>query len=286
MGSTALPGRALLPILGRPLLWHVDRARPAGGADRGVVVVTTDTPARQPIRSLLPPAGDRGASPAASATPPTVSTARRSTTARTRSSASTPRPRSSTRRWWIACWRSTGTGSSTTRASHRRGLALPRGRPLPRGDGRAGHGPARARADVGRGDGQGRSRAPSRPTWSAPSAASASGRSAAEQNLAHLRLTIENEGDLELARQVYGVPEHLAERLHARPDALHSWTAGPSSSASPAASQAPRPSSSSPRSRNKTPKGASTSPKPRKPGGRYMGQWDWQPYPTRCGPWI
>ena len=50
----------------------------------------------------------------------------------------------------------------------------------------------------------------------------------AEQNLAHLRLTIENEGDLELARQVYATwldaPSPSSRRSH-------SSTAGPSCSA-------------------------------------------------------
>src|SRR5436190_7522280 len=51
MGSTELPGKALLPILGRPLLWHVlERVRQAAQiAD--VVVVTTDAPRDTPIRS-------------------------------------------------------------------------------------------------------------------------------------------------------------------------------------------------------------------------------------------
>src|SRR5438045_8915417 len=51
MGSTDLPGKALLPILGRPLLWHVvDRVRQAGKIAE-VVVVTTDSPRDMPIRS-------------------------------------------------------------------------------------------------------------------------------------------------------------------------------------------------------------------------------------------
>jgi spore coat polysaccharide biosynthesis protein SpsF len=51
MGSTELPGRALLPILGRPLLWHVvDRVRQATKIAE-VVVVTTDSPRDMPIRS-------------------------------------------------------------------------------------------------------------------------------------------------------------------------------------------------------------------------------------------
>ena len=51
MGSTELPGKALLPILGRPLLWHVvDRVRQAGQIAE-VVVVTTDSPRDLPIRS-------------------------------------------------------------------------------------------------------------------------------------------------------------------------------------------------------------------------------------------
>src|SRR4051812_6969381 len=51
MGSTELPGKALLPILGRPLLWHViDRVRQAEQIAE-VVVVTTDSPRDMPIRS-------------------------------------------------------------------------------------------------------------------------------------------------------------------------------------------------------------------------------------------
>jgi spore coat polysaccharide biosynthesis protein SpsF len=51
MGSTELPGRALLPILGRPLLWHViDRVRQASQIAE-VVVLTTDSPRDMPIRS-------------------------------------------------------------------------------------------------------------------------------------------------------------------------------------------------------------------------------------------
>jgi spore coat polysaccharide biosynthesis protein SpsF len=51
MGSTELPGKALLPILGRPLLWHVvERVRQAGKIAE-VVVVTTDSPRDMPIRS-------------------------------------------------------------------------------------------------------------------------------------------------------------------------------------------------------------------------------------------
>src|SRR4051794_12556627 len=51
MGSTDLPGKALLPILGRPLLWHVvDRVRQADAVAE-VVVVTTDSPRDMPIRS-------------------------------------------------------------------------------------------------------------------------------------------------------------------------------------------------------------------------------------------
>jgi spore coat polysaccharide biosynthesis protein SpsF len=51
MGSTSLPGKALLPILGRPLLWHVvDRVRQAERLAE-VVVVTTDSPRDMPIRS-------------------------------------------------------------------------------------------------------------------------------------------------------------------------------------------------------------------------------------------
>jgi spore coat polysaccharide biosynthesis protein SpsF len=50
MGSTALPGKALLPILGRPLVWHViDRVRQAEQIAE-VVVVTTDSPRDLPIR--------------------------------------------------------------------------------------------------------------------------------------------------------------------------------------------------------------------------------------------
>jgi spore coat polysaccharide biosynthesis protein SpsF len=51
MGSTELPGKALLPILGRPLLWHVvERVRQASQIAE-VVVVTTDSPRDMPIRS-------------------------------------------------------------------------------------------------------------------------------------------------------------------------------------------------------------------------------------------
>jgi spore coat polysaccharide biosynthesis protein SpsF len=51
MGSTELPGKALLPILGRPLLWHVvERVRQASQIAQ-VVVVTTDSPRDTPIRS-------------------------------------------------------------------------------------------------------------------------------------------------------------------------------------------------------------------------------------------
>src|SRR3954470_17516590 len=51
MGSTELPGKALLPILGRPLLWHVvDRIRRAEQIAE-VVVLTTDAPRDMPIRS-------------------------------------------------------------------------------------------------------------------------------------------------------------------------------------------------------------------------------------------
>jgi spore coat polysaccharide biosynthesis protein SpsF len=51
MGSTGLPGKALLPILGRPLLWHVVERVRAATKIADVVVVTTDSPRDMPIRS-------------------------------------------------------------------------------------------------------------------------------------------------------------------------------------------------------------------------------------------
>src|SRR3954470_15997826 len=51
MGSTELPGQGLLPILGRPLPWHViHRGRP-GERIAEFVVRTTDSPRDMPIRS-------------------------------------------------------------------------------------------------------------------------------------------------------------------------------------------------------------------------------------------
>src|SRR4051812_14446431 len=51
MGSTELPGKALLPILGRPLLWHVVQRVRAASRIADVVVVTTESPRDMPIRS-------------------------------------------------------------------------------------------------------------------------------------------------------------------------------------------------------------------------------------------
>ncbi len=43
MGSTRLPGKALAPIAGRPMLWHVlTRVRAARSAERVVLATTTD----------------------------------------------------------------------------------------------------------------------------------------------------------------------------------------------------------------------------------------------------
>jgi len=51
MGSTELPGKALLPIMGRPLLWHVVQRLSAAERVAQVVVLTTDSPRDLPIRS-------------------------------------------------------------------------------------------------------------------------------------------------------------------------------------------------------------------------------------------
>jgi spore coat polysaccharide biosynthesis protein SpsF len=51
MGSTELPGKALLPILGRPLLWHVVARVRQASLVQDVVVVTTDSPRDMPIRA-------------------------------------------------------------------------------------------------------------------------------------------------------------------------------------------------------------------------------------------
>ena len=52
LDSRRLPGKALMPIAGRPLLGHViDRARRARRVDR-VIVATTDRPVDDPIAAF------------------------------------------------------------------------------------------------------------------------------------------------------------------------------------------------------------------------------------------
>jgi spore coat polysaccharide biosynthesis protein SpsF len=52
MGSTRLPGKVMLPILGRPMLyWHLSRLGRARRIDR-LVVATTDLPQDEPIVNL------------------------------------------------------------------------------------------------------------------------------------------------------------------------------------------------------------------------------------------
>jgi spore coat polysaccharide biosynthesis protein SpsF (cytidylyltransferase family) len=52
MGSTRLPGKTLRPLAGRPMLWHiVQRARKASGVDE-VAVATSSEPTDEPIRCL------------------------------------------------------------------------------------------------------------------------------------------------------------------------------------------------------------------------------------------
>lgn len=53
MGSTRLPGKVLMDICGRPLLWHVlERVRGAKTVDE-IIVATTATPADEPLRRFL-----------------------------------------------------------------------------------------------------------------------------------------------------------------------------------------------------------------------------------------
>jgi spore coat polysaccharide biosynthesis protein SpsF len=53
LGSTRLPGKVLLPLAGKPLLFHVvDRLRQTPGL-AGVVVATTDQPGDTPLREFL-----------------------------------------------------------------------------------------------------------------------------------------------------------------------------------------------------------------------------------------
>jgi spore coat polysaccharide biosynthesis protein SpsF len=50
MGSSRLPGKVLLDLAGRPVLWHaVSRVRKARQVDQ-VLVATTDQPSDEPIR--------------------------------------------------------------------------------------------------------------------------------------------------------------------------------------------------------------------------------------------
>jgi spore coat polysaccharide biosynthesis protein SpsF len=51
MGTTAAPAKALLPILGRPLLWYVVQRLRTSALLRDVVVLTTDSGRDAPIRS-------------------------------------------------------------------------------------------------------------------------------------------------------------------------------------------------------------------------------------------
>ncbi|HWR29825.1 MAG TPA: aldo/keto reductase [Negativicutes bacterium] len=52
MGSSRLPGKVLLDLAGRPVLWHgVERVRRARSIDR-VMVATTDQPGDEPIRQF------------------------------------------------------------------------------------------------------------------------------------------------------------------------------------------------------------------------------------------
>lgn len=49
MGSSRLPGKALLPLAGKPLVWHIiDRMRRVRGVDRIVLATTTD-PRNEPL---------------------------------------------------------------------------------------------------------------------------------------------------------------------------------------------------------------------------------------------
>jgi spore coat polysaccharide biosynthesis protein SpsF len=57
MGSTRLPGKALRPLAGRPMLWHVvNRVRRARGIDQ-VVVATSQEPGDEPIRRFCADSG-------------------------------------------------------------------------------------------------------------------------------------------------------------------------------------------------------------------------------------
>jgi spore coat polysaccharide biosynthesis protein SpsF len=52
MGSTRLPGKVMMPLVGQPMLWHiVDRLRRAPGVAR-VVVATSDRDGDEPLRSF------------------------------------------------------------------------------------------------------------------------------------------------------------------------------------------------------------------------------------------
>ena len=57
MGSTRLPGKVLMPLAGRPMLWHiVDRLRHAPGV-ASVGVATSDKDADEPLRAFCRDAG-------------------------------------------------------------------------------------------------------------------------------------------------------------------------------------------------------------------------------------
>ena len=52
MGSSRLPGKVLLDLAGRPVLWHaVSRVRKARQVDQ-VLVATTDQPSDEPVRKF------------------------------------------------------------------------------------------------------------------------------------------------------------------------------------------------------------------------------------------
>ena len=53
LGSSRLPGKVLMDICGKPLLWHViERVKAARTLD-DIIVATTDMPEDAPLREFL-----------------------------------------------------------------------------------------------------------------------------------------------------------------------------------------------------------------------------------------
>ena len=53
MGSGRLPGKVLMDICGKPLIWHVLLRVRAARTPDAVIVATTDNPADAPLRKFL-----------------------------------------------------------------------------------------------------------------------------------------------------------------------------------------------------------------------------------------